>query len=50
MPHPLRNFEIQKYYQNKSKFKVVYSKSNLPKIRDETHVINFDEHKSIGTH
>ena len=28
-PHPLMNFEIQKYYQNESKFNGVYSRSNL---------------------
>ena len=29
-PHPLTNFEIQKYYQNKPKFNEVYSRDNLP--------------------
>ena len=29
LPHPLMNFEIQKYYQNESKFNGVYSRSNL---------------------
>ena len=28
-PHPLNNFKIQKYYQNKTKFNDVYSKDNL---------------------
>ena len=27
-PHPLTNFEIQKYYQNESRFNGVYSKDN----------------------
>ena len=31
MPHPLTNFEIQKYYENKSRFNGVYSRDNLPK-------------------
>ena len=31
--HPLTNFEIQKYYQNKPKFNGVYSRNNLSKIR-----------------
>ena len=44
-PHPLTNFEMQKYYQNKSKFNVVYSRNNLPKIKDRTYVINLDEFK-----
>ena len=28
LPHPLTNFEIQKYYQNEPKFKGVYWKNN----------------------
>ena len=30
-PHPLTNFEIQKYYQNEPRFNGVYSRNNLPK-------------------
>ena len=29
-PHPLNNFEIQKYYQNEPKFNGVYSRNKLP--------------------
>ena len=29
-PHPLTNFEIQKYYQNEPRFNGVYSKKNFP--------------------
>ena len=47
--NPLTNFEIQKCYQNKPKFNV-YSRHNLPKIKDETYIINFGEFKSIETH
>ena len=50
MPLPLTNFEIQKHYQNKPKFGDVYSRNNLPKIRDGTYVINLDGFKLIGTH
>ena len=50
LPHPLKNFEIQKYYQNEPKFNVVYSGNNLPKIKDGAYVINLDEFKSIETH
>ena len=46
--HPLTNFEIQKYYQNESKFNGVYSRNNLSKIKDNAH-INQDEYESIGT-
>ena len=35
-PHPLTNFEIQKYYQNELKFNGVFSRYNMPKrIKDE---------------
>ena len=50
LPHPLTNFEIQKYYQNERKFNTVYSRNNLPKVKDESYVINLDEFKSVGTH
>ena len=42
-PHPLTNFETQKYYQNEPRFNGVFSRNNLPqKIKDGTHVINLD--------
>ena len=44
-PHPLASFEIQKYYQNGPTFNGVYSKNNLPKIRDEAYVKNLDEYE-----
>ena len=50
LPHPLTNFEIQKNDQNEPKFNGVYSRNNLPKMKDELYVINLDEYKSIGTH
>ena len=50
-PHPLTNFEIQEYYQNKAKFNGVYSRDNLAnKIKDGAYVINLDEYSDIGTH
>ena len=45
----LTNFEIQKYYKNEPKFNV-YSRDNLPKIKDGAYVINVDEYSDIGTH
>ena len=56
--YPLTNFEIQKYYQNdaqrssknETRFNGVYSRDNLPKIRDGAYVINLDEFSDIGTH
>ena len=50
-PHPLTNFEMQKYYQNEPRFNGVYSKDNLPnKIKDGTYAINLDEYSDIRTH
>ena len=42
-PHPLTNFEIQRYYQNEPRFNGVFSRNNLPKtIKDGAYVINLD--------
>ena len=50
-PHPLTNFEIQKYYKNEPIFNGVFSRNNLPKkIKDGTYVINLDEYADAGTH
>ena len=49
-PHPLTNFEIQNYYQNEPRFNGVYSRHNLPRIKDGAYVINLDEYSDIGTH
>ena len=49
-PHPLTNFEIQKFYQNEPRFNGVYSRDNLPKIKDGAYVINLDEYSDVGTH
>ena len=45
----MKNFEIQKYYQNESGFNGVYSRDNLPKIKDKAYVINLDEYSDIRT-
>ena len=51
LPHPLTNFEIQKYYQNEPRFNGVYSRDNLPKkIKDGTYIISLDEYADVGTH
>ena len=47
LPHPLTNFEIQKYYQNEPKFNGAYSIINLPKLKDTAYAINLDEYKSV---
>ena len=32
--HSLNNFEMQRYYQNKSQFNGVYSRNHLRKLKD----------------
>ena len=50
-PHPLKNFEIQRYYQNEPRFNGVNSRNNLPKkIKDGAYVTNLDEQVDVGTH
>ena len=49
-PHPLTNFETQKYYQNEPRFNGAYSRDNLPeKIKDGAYIINFDEYADVDT-
>ena len=48
--HPVTNFNIQKYYQNEPRFNSVYSRDNIPKIKDGVYVINLDEYSDLGTH
>ena len=61
LPHPLTNFEIQKYYKNEPRFNGVFSTNNLPKsnfteynfikkIKDEAYIINLDEYENVGPH
>ena len=55
LPHPLNNFEIQKYYQNGPRFNGVYSRDNLPErnsieIKDGAYVVHLDEYSDIGIH
>ena len=50
LPRRLKNFEIQKYYQNGPKFNGACSGNNLPKITDGAHIIYLDKYESIGTH
>ena len=41
---------MQKYYHNQPKFNGVYSRDNLPKIKDGVYIINLDKYSDIGTH
>ena len=50
-PHPLSNFETQKYYQNTPRFNGVFTRNNLAKkIKDGAYVIKLDEYADVGTH
>ena len=49
-PHPLTNFEIQRYCQNEPRFNGVLSRNLLLKMKDEAYVINLDEYAEAGTH
>ena len=50
-PHPLTNFEIEKYYENEPRFTGVFSRNDLPKkIKDGAYVINLDKYADTGTH
>ena len=54
VPHPLTNFEIQKY-QIEARINGVHSRDNLPEcssaeIKDGAYVINLDEYPDIRTH
>ena len=49
LPHPLTNFEIQKYCQNEPRFNGIYSRDNLQKIKVGEYIINLDEYSDIGT-
>ena len=47
---PFNNFPKKKFSENEPKFNGVYSRNNLPKIRDGAYLTNLDEFKLIGTH
>ena len=42
--------KLQKYYQNEPRFYGVFSRDNLPKIKDGAYIVNLDEYSDIGTH
>ena len=41
---------MTKYFNYKPRFNGVFSRNNLPRIKDGTYLINFDDKKSKGTH
>ena len=40
LPHPLTNFETQKYYQNEPNFTGVFSRKNSSKIKNKLYIYN----------
>ena len=44
--------KVSKYYENGCRFNGVFSRNNLPGIKDEAYVINLDDKKknNEGTH
>ena len=50
-PHPLTNFEIQKYYKNEPVFNGIFWRNHLPnKINDKAYVIKLAEYADAITH
>ena len=54
-PHPLTNTKYKntkntKILSKRTRINGVYSRHNLPKIRDGAYVINLDEYSDIDTH
>ena len=49
-PHPLTNFEIERYFKDEPMFNGVYSRNSLPVAKVGGYVVNLDERGSSGTH
>ena len=45
-PHPLTNFEIEKYYQNKTKLNGVYARNDFGKFKSTTRWIAYNRRTS----
>ena len=50
MLHPLNNIEITNNFNYKPRFNGIFSKNNLPRIKDGAFVINLNDKNSTGTH
>ena len=48
--HFLSNIDITKYFNYEPKFNGVYSRNNLPRIKDGAYVVNLHDKQSNGTH
>ena len=50
-PHPLTNFEIERYYPKEPRFNSAFSRNNFSlKIKVGAYVINLDEYADVSTH
>ena len=47
-PHPLTNFEIQKYYKNEPRFNGVFLEIIYLKKKHGAYIINLDEYSNVG--
>ena len=43
--HPLKNIKITNYFNGEPRVNGVFSRNNLPKIKDTAYVINLDHKK-----
>ena len=46
----MTNFEIQDYLKDEQRFNGVFSRNNLPNLKNGAYVINLDHSKKTGTH
>ena len=47
--YPLNNIEITIYFHHESRFNSVFSRKNLPIVKDGAYVKNLNDKKSKGT-
>ena len=47
--HSLNNIEITNYFSNEPRFNGIFSRNNLPKIKDRVYVINMDDKNNKGS-
>ena len=48
--HPFNNTEITNYFNDNPRFNCVFSRNNLPRIKNGAYVTNLDDKNSKGTH
>ena len=48
--YPLNNTKITNYFNYEARFTGIFSRNNLPKIKDGAYLINLDDKKRKGTH